>query len=84
MLYVQTRGTESTTYGGSCALATLSCDANGAPISGLQASTWSLVSIPFSSLSGGTAAFTITDVWSVEFQPGIGGFDLWIDDLSFY
>jgi hypothetical protein len=81
---VQTRETESTTYGGSCTLATLSCAGNEAPITGLQASTWTQVTVPFSSLSNGTAPFNIANVWSIEFQSGIGAFDLWIDDLSFY
>jgi hypothetical protein len=84
VVIVQTRATESTTYGGTCTLATLSCAGNYAPIQGLQASDWTLVTVPFSSLSGGTAAFNVGDVWSIEFQPGIGAFDLWIDDLSFY
>ena len=81
---VQTRQTESTSYGGQCALATLSCAANDLAITGLQASAWTLVTVPFSSLSGGTAPFDVTSVWSIEFQPGIGAFDLWIDDLTFY
>src|SRR4029077_7894570 len=56
---VQTRATESTTYGGSCTLATLSCEANFAPITGVKADSWTLVSIPFTALSGGTAAFNV-------------------------
>ena len=83
-LYVQTRATEATTYGGTCPLPTLSCSANGAPIAGIQPTTWTLVSVPFSSLSGGYAPFNVADVWSIEFQPGAGTFDLWIDDLSFF
>ena len=81
---VQTRQTESTSYGGQCALPTLSCAANDVPITGVQASTWQLVTVPFASLSGGTAPFDVTSVWSIEFQPGLGVFNLWIDDLSFY
>jgi hypothetical protein len=84
VVIVQTRQTESTSYGGGCTLATLSCAGNYVPITGVQASTWNLVTVPFSSLSGGTAPFDVTSVWSIEFQPSIGAFDLWIDDLSFY
>ncbi len=84
VVIVQTRQTEATTYGGGCTLATLSCAGNDLPITGVQASTWNLVTVPFASLSGGTAPFDVTSVWSIEFQPGIGAFDLWIDDLSFY
>jgi hypothetical protein len=84
MVIVQTRSTESTTYGGSCTLATLSCAGNYAPITGLKASDWTLVTVPFSSLAGGTAPFSVAEVWSIEFQSGIGAFDLWIDDLTFY
>lgn len=81
---VQTASTESTTYGGRCALATLSCAGNSAPVANLSATDWTLVKIPFSSLANGTAPFDRTDIWSVEFQPGAGAFDFWIDDLSFY
>jgi len=81
---VQTASTESTTYGGRCALATLSCAGNSAPVANLSATDWTLVKIPFSSLANGTAPFDRTDIWSVEFQPGAGVFDFWIDDLSFY
>jgi hypothetical protein len=84
ILIVQTRATESTTYGGTCTLPTLTCEANFAPITGVVANDWTMVSVPFSSLAGGTAAFSVADVWSIEFQPGIGAFDLWIDDLTFY
>jgi hypothetical protein len=81
---VQTRSTESITYGGNCTLATLSCAGNSAAITDLQPSTWTLVTVPFSSLAGGTAPFSAAEVWSVEFQAGVGAFDLWIDDLTFY
>ena len=40
--------------------------------------------IPFSSLKNGTATFDRTEIWSIEFQPGAGAFDFWLDDLSFY
>jgi hypothetical protein len=83
-LYVQTRATEATVYGGTCPLATLTCSASGAAISGVLPGDWTLVSIPFSSLDGGSAPFNSSDVWSIEFQPGPGAFDFWIDDLSFY
>jgi hypothetical protein len=83
-VFVQTRATEATAYGGTCPLPTLTCSANGAAIAGIQPTTWTLVSVPFSSLSGGYAPFNVADVWSIEFQPGVGAFDLWIDDLRFY
>ena len=81
---VQNPATESTTYGGQCTLAVLSCTANSAPVLGLSANQWSLIMIPFSSLSGGIAPFNVTELWSIEFRPGYGAFDFWIDDLSFY
>jgi hypothetical protein len=83
-LYVQTRATEAAVYGGLCPLPTLTCSAGGAAIPGVLPGDWTLVSIPFSSLAGGTAPFNSSDVWSIEFQPGPGTFDFWIDDLSFY
>jgi hypothetical protein len=83
-LVVQTPASESTTYGGQCTLAVLSCTANSAQVLGLSANQWNLIMIPFSSLSGGIAPFNVTELWSIEFQPGSGAFDFWIDDLSFY
>ena len=81
---VQTASTESTTYGGRCTLPTLSCAGNEAPAGALSATDWRLVQVPFSSLANGTAPFNRTEIWSIEFQPGAGDFDFWIDDLSFY
>jgi hypothetical protein len=83
-LIVQTAATESTTYGGHCTLPTLSCAGNEAPVGTLSATDWRLVQIPFASLTNGTAAFNRAEIWSIEFQPGAGAFDFWIDDLSFY
>jgi hypothetical protein len=81
---VQTSATESTTYGGTCTLPTLSCAGNETQVT-LSASAWTLYSVPFSSLVGGTATFNVRDIWSIEFQPGANvAYDYWIDDLSFY
>jgi hypothetical protein len=85
---VQIPATEATIYGGTCNAAT--CQANTTMITNVQPTTWTLVSIPFSALSGGFAPFDVTKIWSIEFQAGGGGdagaaaFDFWIDDLSFY
>jgi hypothetical protein len=80
---VQTSGTESTTYGGTCTLPTLECAGNETAVT--IDSTWGLVQVPFSALTGGTVPFDATDLWSIEFQPGtVGAFDFYIDDLSFY
>jgi hypothetical protein len=80
---VQTSGTESTTYGGTCTLPTLECAGNETTIT--IDSTWGLVQVPFSALTGGTVPFDATDLWSIEFQPATtGAFDFYIDDLSFY
>jgi hypothetical protein len=81
---VQTASTESTTHGGLCTLPALSCAGNEAPVGTLSATDWRLVQIPFSSLANGTATFNRMEIWSIEFQPGAGAFDFWIDDLSFY
>jgi hypothetical protein len=83
-LIVQTSATESTTYGGQCALPTLSCAGNNAPLVGVLPNDWTLFTVPFSTLANGTSPFNSADIWSIEFQPGPGVFDLWIDDLSFY
>jgi hypothetical protein len=79
---LQTSGTESTTYGGTCTLPTLDCAGNETTISVGQ--TWSLVQVPFSALTGGTVPFDKADLWSIEFHAPPGAFDFYIDDLSFY
>lgn len=81
---VQTSATESTIYGGQCTLPQLSCAGATAPLVGLLPNEWTLFKIPFSTLANGTSPFNAADIWSIEFQPGPGIFDLWIDDLSFY
>jgi hypothetical protein len=57
----------------------------------LSSTTWKQISVPFSSLTGGTVSpFSPSSTWSLEFQYyssiSLGGaiFDLWIDDLTFY
>jgi hypothetical protein len=82
---VQTSATESTTYGGTCALT--SCYGASYTVSGLSATTWNTFQVPFTSiaLNPGNAAFSKSDVWSIEFQPALtSSFDIWIDDLMFY
>jgi hypothetical protein len=83
IVIVQTSATEAMTYGGTCTLGT-SCMGNNAPIPNLDNNNWTLVRVPFSSLTGGSAPFDVTKIWSVEFQPGVGTFSFAIDDLSFY
>jgi hypothetical protein len=84
-VFVQTSYTESTTYGGRCTLATLSCAGNETTVT-LSASGWTQYSVAFTSLTGGTVAFDRSDIWSIEFQSpnSSGAYDVWIDDLSFY
>ena len=84
-LIVQNTDTESTEYDGTCTAPVLTnCIGNFAPISGLSPNQWISVSVPFTAISGGSAMFLASDIWSIEFQPGPGAYDLWIDDLSFY
>ncbi len=82
---VQTSATESTDYGGTCTLPAASCAGNEHVIT-LTSNAWTQTSVPFSSLSNGTATFDAKDSWSIEFQTihGSGAFDFWIDDLAFY
>ena len=43
------------------------------------------ITVPFSSLTSGTAPFNPAQLAAIEFQPGnTTTFDLWIDDVSFY
>jgi hypothetical protein len=83
IVIVQTSATEQDIYGGTCTLGT-SCTGNQAALSGLLDSAWTLYRVPFSALSGGSSAFDPSIIWSIEFQPGIGSYDLSIDDLAFY
>jgi hypothetical protein len=86
----QMASTESTTYGGTCT--STSCSGNYYVYpSALSSTAWTQISVPFSSLTGGTVTpFSPTSTWSLEFQyyasTSMGGapFDLWIDDLTFY
>jgi hypothetical protein len=83
-IVVQTASTESVTYGGLCPLDALQCLGNTAALTGLLPDQWQLYRVPFTALTGGTAAFNPDNIWSIEFQPGAGSYNLWIDDLGFY
>ena len=51
----------------------------------LSPNGWTLVTVPWSTLTSGTALFTPSQLAAIEFQPGnTTTFDLWIDDISFY
>jgi hypothetical protein len=86
----QMPSTESTSYGGTCTLGAGVCSGNSYVIGALS-STWTLYTVPFASMTGGTATpFSPSSIWSLEFgfysSTSLGGasFDLWIDDLTFY
>jgi hypothetical protein len=82
--------TESTDWGGTCTATSCSGNYYVYP-SALSSSAWTSISVPFTSLKGGTVTpFDPSGIWSLEFQyyssTSLDGasFDLWIDDLSFY
>ncbi|HEX7508399.1 MAG TPA: carbohydrate binding domain-containing protein, partial [Polyangia bacterium] len=86
----QMPSTESSTYGGTCTVTSCSGNYYVYP-STLSSTSWTQISVPFSSLTGGTVTpFSPTSTWSFEFlyfsSTSLAGavFDLWIDDLSFY
>jgi hypothetical protein len=86
----QMASTEQTTYGGSCTLGT-TCAGDSYTYGLLSSTTWTQISVPFTSLKGGTVSpFDPTGIWSLEFQyysaTSLAGasFDLWVDDLTFY
>ena len=83
-IIVQTAATESTMYGGRCTLPVLSCAGNETsfPLNP-DPETWTQIGISYAWLKNGTAPFDANEIWSIEFQPGPGAFDLWIDDLRF-
>jgi uncharacterized membrane protein YgcG len=83
IVIVQTSSTEQDIYGGTCTLGT-SCAGNQAILSGLSSTDWTLYRVPFAVLAGGSSAFDAGMIWSIEFQPGVGSYDLSIDDLAFY
>ena len=81
----QTRGTQSTDFGGTC---TGTCAGNRTTIS-LNASNWTFYQLPFTSFINGTVPFSAADTLTIEFQAyGTAGVALagnfWIDDLAFY
>jgi len=80
---VQMAATEQTIYGGTCTLGA-GCIANQTSLLGLSSTQWLLYRVPFAALAGGSTPFSPTQIWSIEFQPGVGSFDFWIDDLGFY
>jgi hypothetical protein len=84
----QTAATEPTKYGGTCSLT--ECAGNSFKVGALSSTAWTEYAVPFSGLTGGTATFSASAIWSLEFQyyssTSLAGatFDLWIDDLTFY
>ena len=42
------------------------------------------LSSPARASSVSIETFNASEIWSVEFQPGPGSYDFWIDDLGFY
>jgi hypothetical protein len=82
---VNTSATISTTYGGACTQSSCIGNMYFPPSGTIAVDAWTLVTVPFSMLAGGSAAFRAADLWSIGFQPALpGAFDIWIDDLSFY
>jgi hypothetical protein len=82
--------TEQTLYGGTCTLGT-TCAGDSYKYGQLSSTTWTLMRVPFTSMTGGTVTpFSPTSTWSFEFQyysaTSLAGasFDLWIDDLTFF
>ena len=83
---IQIPATIAVKYGGTCATEPCSGASYYRSAVALPSSTtWTEMSIPFSSLGGGVAPFRTDQLWDIGFQPGTAGsFDLWIDDVSFY
>jgi len=83
---IQTPATLAVKYGGTCATEPCSGASYYRSTVALPSSTtWTEISLPFSSLKDGTAPFRADQLWNIGFQPGTTGvFDLWIDDVSFY
>jgi hypothetical protein len=84
----QMPATEKTTYGGTCPYS--ECAGNQYAV-GTLSSSWTLYTVPFSYLTGGTyEPFDPSKIWSLEFMfyssVALDGasFDLWVDDLTFY
>jgi hypothetical protein len=82
-ILLQIPATVATQYHGTCTSAV--CVGAVSPSSPLAPDTWKEIGIPFSSLTSGNAPFNPALLAAIEFQPtSVGGFDLWIDDVSFY
>ena len=83
-LVVQTSATESTTYGGTCTLA--SCyGAKYYVASGLSPAAWNTFSVPFTSLARATRPSALPTCGASSSSRRSGGsYDIWIDDVTFY
>ena len=86
----QMASTEPEKYGGTCTATTCNGNYYSYP-STLSSTSWTQISVPFTSLKSGTVTpFSPTSTWSFEFyyysETSLAGasFDLWIDDLTFY
>jgi hypothetical protein len=84
----QMPSTEKIEYGGTCPYT--SCAGNQYA-AGTLSSSWTLYTVPFTYLKGGSATpFSPSTIWSLEFMFYSGTsltsttFDLWVDDLTFY
>lgn len=74
--------TIGTQYHGTCT--TSVCQGALSPNYSLTSIAWTTVTVPWSSLTSGTAPFNPSQLAAIEFQPGnTTTFDLWIDDISF-
>jgi hypothetical protein len=76
---IRTYEVEFTMYGGGC---TASCVSNSyGPIT--LGSVWQEYTIPFISMTGGSAVFEPSELLNMQIIVG-GSFNLWIDDPAFY
>lgn len=77
---VATEETTRVAFGGQC---DSGCDAPYAELT-VRGSGWTPITLPWSALEGGTAPFSPRALTHLQFVPGPGKFDFWLDDASFF
>jgi hypothetical protein len=80
---LQIPATVATQYHGTCTVSNcLGALSSNYPTT---SDSWSVVSVPFTSLTSGNATFNPAVLAAIEFQPvAAGAFDFWIDDITLY
>src|SRR5204862_6256591 len=82
---IQSSATIATKYGGTCTMADCYGPYKIYSSVSVPSGTWTEISVAFTQLTGGVAAFRNDDIWSLAFQPASSGsFDIYIAAVRLY